>query len=70
MDGYLLWMAKSVEHGTRVREMRSLVLGRAKLMTYKIDASHFLAWYSALIGKGKDWLAQRQDNGTEWDIGS
>ena len=31
----------------------------------KIDTSHFLARHSALIGKGKDWLAQDQDNVTE-----
>ena len=31
-------------------------------MIYKIDALHFLDWYSALLGHGQDWLVQRQDN--------
>ena len=31
-----------------------------------IDTCCFLAWRSALLGSGKDWLAQCQDNVTEW----
>ena len=31
-------------------------------MAYKIDTCHFLAWLLALIGLGKDLLAQCQDN--------
>ena len=38
--------------------------------TYKIDTCRFLARCSVLIGQGKDWLAQDQDNVTEWDIKS
>ena len=33
----------------------------------KIDTCRLLAWRSALLGSGKDWLAQCQDNATEWD---
>ena len=39
-------------------------------MTYKIELFSFLSWQSALFGYGKDWLAQCQDNTTEWDIRS
>ena len=35
-------------------------------MTYQIDICHFLARY--LLGYGKDWLAQYEDNVTERDI--
>ena len=59
-----------VEHEPRVWEIRSLVPGWVKLMTYQIDTCRFLAWWSALIGYGKDWLAQCQDNVIEWDIRS
>ena len=48
--------------------MRSGV--RFKTMTYKIDIYRFLVWYSALLGEGKNVLAQCQDNVNEWDIGS
>ena len=34
-----------------------------------IYTCHFLAWRLVLIGQGQDWLAQDQDNVTEWDIG-
>ena len=33
----------------------------------KIETSRFLARHSALLGQGKDQLAQHQDNVTEWD---
>ena len=46
-----------------------VTLGAVKPMTYKIDTCRFLVWYSALKGWGKDWLAQYQENVTEWDIG-
>ena len=39
-------------------------------MTYKIEACHFLARCSALMGQDNDWLAQCQDNPTQWDIRS
>ena len=39
-----------------------------QMNVFKIDASHFLAWHLALLGQGKDWLAQCQDNVIEWDI--
>ena len=39
-------------------------------MPYQIYTCHFLAWRSALIGYGKDWLAQFQNNVTGWDIRS
>ena len=37
---------------------------------FKIDTCCFLAWRSALLlilGEGKGWLAQCQNNVTEWD---
>ena len=34
---------------------------------FKIDTCHSLAWRSALLGSGKEWFAQYQDNATEWD---
>ena len=37
-------VAESVGRGPRVREIRSLVPSQVKLMTYKIDTHHFLAW--------------------------
>ena len=43
---------------------------QVKPMTYKIDTCHFLAMCLALLGYGKDWLAQYQDNDTEWDTRS
>ena len=36
----------------------------------QIDTRHIPARRSILIGYNKDWLAQCQDNVTEWDIGS
>ena len=59
-----------VERRSCVKEIRSSVPCGVKRMTYKTDTCHFLAWRSALIGLGKDWLAQCQDNVTKWDIGS
>ena len=58
------------EPGACVWEIESLVPGRVKPITYKFDTCHFLVWCSALIIYGKDWLAQDQDDVTEWDIGS
>ena len=49
-------------------EIGSLVPGQVKSMTYRIDTCRFLAWRFAVIRWGKDWLAQCQDNVTEWDI--
>ena len=60
---------KAVERGRQVGEIGGLVLSRVKPMTYNIDTCHFLAWREALLGYGKDWLGQCQDNVTEWDIG-
>ena len=37
---------------------------------FKIDTCHLLAKHSALLGQGKDQLAQCQDNVTEWDTRS
>ena len=34
---------------------------------FKIDTFHSQAWCLALLGEDKDWLAQCQDNATEWD---
>ena len=34
---------------------------------FKIDTCRFLTWRLALLGLSKDWLAQCQDNVTEWD---
>ena len=51
-------------------EIRVLVPGEMKPMTYEIDTCRFLAWRLPLIGKGKGWFAQCEDNVPEWDIGS
>ena len=37
---------------------------------FKMYACRFLARPLALLGYGKEWLAQFEDNVTEWDIGS
>ena len=50
----------------RVWVFGSSVPFRVKPMTYQIDTCYFLAWCSALIGLGKDWLAQCWDNVIEW----
>ena len=42
--------------------------GQVKPMTYKIDSCHFVARHLALLGYGKDWLAQCQNNVTEFII--
>ena len=34
---------------------------------FKINTCLSLAWCSALLGYGKDWLAPCEDNATEWD---
>ena len=34
---------------------------------FKIDTCRFLARHSPLLGWGKGWLAQCQDNVIEWD---
>ena len=34
---------------------------------FKIDTCRSLACHLALLGYGKDWFAQCQDNATEWD---
>ena len=34
---------------------------------FKLDTLHSLAWHSALLGLGKDWSTQSQDNTTDWD---
>ena len=44
--------------------------GRVKPMTLKMCACRFLVRQLALLGQGKDWLAQGQDNVTEWEIRS
>ena len=63
-------VAELVERWPRVWEIGSLVLGRVKSMTYKIDTCRFVAWHSTLIGYGKDGFAQCQENVTGRDIGS
>ena len=42
----------------------SSVSGWIKPISYKVDTDA-----QALLGQGKDWLAQCQDNVTEWGIG-
>ena len=63
-------VAESVKGGTRVWEIGNLVPGRVKPITYQIYTCPFLARHSTLLEYGKDWLAQCQDNVTEWDIGA
>ena len=61
-SGYRVWALCA-----RDWELGSL---QVKPMTYAIDNCSFQAWGSELLGQGKHWLAQCQDNVTEWDIGS
>ena len=63
-------MAKSVEHQCRMLEIGSLLPGRVNPVTYSIYNCRVLAWHSALVWLGKDWLVQSQDNITGWDIWS
>ena len=63
-------VAESVEHRPHVWEIGSSIPSPVEPIAYQIDTCRFLAWCSALIGQGMDWLAQGQDNVTEWDIGS
>ena len=37
-------------------------------MTYQIYTCFYPAYHLALLGEGEDWLAQYQDNVTEWKI--
>ena len=46
----------------------SLNPNRVKEMTFKIYNCHYLAWCSALVGRGKDWFVMYQDNVCEWEI--
>ena len=57
-------VAELIERGPNVWEIGSSVPGRVKSMTYKIDTCCFLAWRFAIIGYGKEWLAECQDNVT------
>ena len=61
-------MTKLIEREPDMRKIGSLVPGRVKSRTYKIDTCRFLAWRSAFKGLNKDWLAHCQDNVIEWDI--
>ena len=74
MDNYLTHLpdavANSVERRITVREVGSSNLRRVKPITYTIDNFCFTSWHSALLGSGKDWLAQHKDNVTERDIRS
>ena len=63
-------VAQSVNGMLPVLMVMSSNPSRVKPMTYKIDTCYYLAWYLALIVWDKDWLAQYQDNMTDWDIGS
>ena len=58
-------VAESVERRPPVWEIGSLIPGRVKPKTYKIDTYHYLAWCSALSWHGKDYLAQYQDKVVE-----
>ena len=62
-------MVQSVEPRPLVWLIESLVPGRDKPRTSKIDTCGFLALYSALIGESEGWLALCQDNVTQWGIG-
>ena len=51
-----------------VWKVSNLNRGRVKPTTYKIDTCRYVAWHSALLGGGKDWLAHYQDNVTGWKL--
>ena len=62
-------LAESSEYKPPIRVDMSLIPARVNSLTYKPDTCCFVAWQSILISEGKDWLAECQDNVTEWDIG-
>ena len=45
-------------------------VGSSQTNDFNLDTCRFLAWRSELLGLGKDWLAQCQDNMTEWCDGA
>ena len=47
---------------------RGFNLWSSQTNDFKIGTCHFLAWCSALLVYGKDWLTQHQDNVIERDI--
>ena len=55
-------MAELVDRRLCVRKVANLSPGRVKPMASKIDTCCFLAWRLALIGLGKNGLAQCRDN--------
>ena len=59
-------VAESVEFRFPVQKIRSSNPSLVKSLIYKIDAYRYLAKHLALLGKGKDWLAQYQGNVTEY----
>ena len=73
---YIVYVIRTLDGG-RIGRPRALRAGDRKFsswlsqtMAYQIGTCRFLAWHSALIGKGKNWLTLCQDSVTEWDIKS
>ena len=47
----------------------TLIADAVTLDTLTDDTESYLTWSLAIIGQGKDWLPQCQNNVTDWDIG-
>ena len=56
---------KSVERQLPVRKGGNSIPTLMKPLIDQIDTCCYLAWHSALLGEGKNWLAHFQDNVTE-----
>ena len=63
-------VADSMERLLCMWEIGSLVPGRVKPVTYKIETCHFLARRSASFRIGQGLISSVSGNGTMWDISS
>ena len=61
-------VAQSVDRRVHGQKVGSSNSSRVQQIPYQIDTCDYLAWYSALIGWGKDCLAQHQKSVTVRDI--
>ena len=61
---------ESVERKLPMLKVGSSNPDRVKPMAYKVYTCRYLTWCSALLGQGKDWLVQYQDNVTKCEINS
>ena len=74
---YMIHIAQRTERGNRIgtaqasrTEGREFESQPSQTSTYKFDICCYLSGHLALIGYGKDWIAQCPDNVIVQDIGS